>query len=295
MLRDIDKTSCQIAGVCCTECRIGKTFSCAVGGHEVLQNVQTFTEVGFDRQLDRTSGRICHQSTHPCKLFDLFIGTTGSGICHHEDVVILIQAIQQRLGQFSVGLSPGLDDFLITLFFCDQTTAILLCDLVHSLLRFLDQFRFLRRHGHIRNGHGHCSLRRILISHCLHIIQHFCRLCGAVDIHNAFQDLFQMLLCNMEINLRKQFVFFDGTINESQILRNDLIKEHSAERCLDHGEFCFAILVFFAHADMNFCMKRKHTVLIRQDRLINIPEILSFTLGSVTFLGQIVNTKNHIL
>ena len=80
--------------------------------HEVLQYIQTLTEVGLDRQLDRTTGRIRHQSTHTCKLFDLFVGTTGSGICHHEDVVVFVQTGKQRLCQLIIGVLPCLYNFL---------------------------------------------------------------------------------------------------------------------------------------------------------------------------------------
>ena len=66
-----------------------------MSGDEVLQYVQTFSEVGLDGQLDGTAGCISHQTTHTGKLFDLLIGTTGTGICHHEDVIVFIKAGQQ--------------------------------------------------------------------------------------------------------------------------------------------------------------------------------------------------------
>ena len=61
-------------------------------GHEVFQYVKTFTEIGLDRELDGVTGCIGHQTTHTGKLFDLLIGTTGTGVSHHEDVVVLIQS-----------------------------------------------------------------------------------------------------------------------------------------------------------------------------------------------------------
>ena len=52
ILRYIDKASCKVTGVGCTKRRIGKTFTGAAGGDEVLQDVKTFTEVCLDRKLD---------------------------------------------------------------------------------------------------------------------------------------------------------------------------------------------------------------------------------------------------
>ena len=57
----------------CTESCIGQTLSCTMSGDEVLQYVQTFSEVGLDGQLDGTAGCISHQTTHAGKLFDLLI------------------------------------------------------------------------------------------------------------------------------------------------------------------------------------------------------------------------------
>ena len=45
LLRYVNHSSGQITGVCCTQSGIGHTFSCTMCRHEVLQYVQTFTEV----------------------------------------------------------------------------------------------------------------------------------------------------------------------------------------------------------------------------------------------------------
>ena len=68
------------------------------------------------------TGCIGHQSSHTCQLFDLFIGTTRSGVSHHEDVVVFIQTAQQSFGQLVIGILPGLNNLFVTLFLGDQTT-----------------------------------------------------------------------------------------------------------------------------------------------------------------------------
>ena len=62
-----------------------------MSGNKVFQYVKTFTEVGLDRQLDGTAGSIGHQTTHAGKLFDLLVGTTGTGIRHHINIVVFIE------------------------------------------------------------------------------------------------------------------------------------------------------------------------------------------------------------
>ena len=91
----VNKTSCQVTGVGCTKSGIGHTFSRTMRRDEVLKYVKTFTEVGLDWEFDRVTGRIRHESSHTGKLLDLLIGTTGSGVRHHEDVVVFIKTCQK--------------------------------------------------------------------------------------------------------------------------------------------------------------------------------------------------------
>ena len=144
--------------------------------HEIFQYVQSLSEIRFNRQFNRTSGCISHQATHTRQLFNLFIGTTRSGICHHIDVIILIQAVQKFLRQNVVRLFPGLNDFLISLFLRNQATLIVLGNLIHRILRVLNQLRLFRRHRHVRNRYRHRSPGGILVTHSLYVIQHLCRL-----------------------------------------------------------------------------------------------------------------------
>ena len=74
---------------------------------------------------------IGHKSSHTCKLFDLLIGTTGSGVSHHEDVVIFVQTGQQIMGKLIVCYLPCIDYFFITFFLCDKTTAEVLCNEIY--------------------------------------------------------------------------------------------------------------------------------------------------------------------
>ena len=95
------------------------------------------------------TGCICHQSTHTGKLFNLFVRSTGSGIRHHEDVVVFIKSCQQGMCQSIVSCLPCLNNFFVTLFLCDQTTLEVLCDLIYCILCFLDHLWFLWRYCHI--------------------------------------------------------------------------------------------------------------------------------------------------
>ena len=189
LLGNVNKTSCQVSGVGCTKSRIRKTFTCSMGRHEVFQYVQTFTEVGLDRQLDSPSCRICHQTTHTGKLFDLLVRTTGSGIRHHKDIVVFIQTGKQGLCQGIVCCFPCLYDFFVTLFFGNQTTLKVPCNLIHRILCLLDHLRLLRRYRHIRNRYRHRCPCGELVSNGFYIVKYFCCRRSAVGIDYLLQDL----------------------------------------------------------------------------------------------------------
>ena len=132
--------------------------------HEILQYVQTFTEIGLDRQLDGPSRRIRHQSAHTSKLFDLLVGSTGSGIRHHINIIVFIQTGKQHFRQFFIGVVPSLHNRTISLLLRDQSTAEIHGNLIYRRLRRLQHFLFLRGHRHIGNRNRHSRLRGILIT-----------------------------------------------------------------------------------------------------------------------------------
>ena len=145
------------------------------------------------------SGCIGHQSSHTGQLFDLLIGTTGSGVSHHEDVVVFIKSGKKCMCQFLIGLFPGFNNLFVTLFLSDKTTFILFHDTVNSILCIFDHLRFLRRYGHIGNGYGHSCSCGIFVTHSFYGIKNFCCLCCTMDIDYFFQNLFILFLCNEEI------------------------------------------------------------------------------------------------
>ena len=138
---------------------------------KVLQYVQSLTEIGLDRKLDGMTGGICHQSPHTCQLLNLLIRTTGSGVSHHVDIVVLIQAGQQVVRQLVIGGLPCLDNLFVALFLGDEAAAVVFRNTVHCCLSFLNQLWFALRHGHIGNRNGHGRPGGIFISNGLDVIQ----------------------------------------------------------------------------------------------------------------------------
>ena len=269
---------------------------------EILEDIQTLTETGLDRQLDGLTVRIGHETTHSGQLFDLLVGTTGSGICHHVDVVVAVKALHQLFGNLLVRILPHLDDCLVTLFLCHHTTHVQSTDLLDLLLCLRDDFLFLRRNDHIRNRYRHRCLRRIAVTESLDRIQRLCCLGRALVVDAFFQNLLQLATADMEINLQLQEIVRIGTVYKSKILRKNLVEDETSECGLDHTGLDLAIGILTETTDLDPCMKRDLIVLIGDDRLVHILEILAFarlrcliTDTGSTLLCQIVDTEDHIL
>src|SRR6202012_182365 len=91
----------QIPGVSGLERRVGEALTSAVSRDEVLQNVETFTEVSRDRGLDDGAVRLRHEAAHTGKLTDLSSRTAGAGVGHHEDRVerLLLPDLTLQIGR----------------------------------------------------------------------------------------------------------------------------------------------------------------------------------------------------
>ena len=268
-------------------------------GDKVLQNIQSFTEVGLNRKFDSLTGCIRHESTHTGKLLNLLIGTTGSGVRHHEDVVIFIQTGKKVMRQLIVRVLPGLNHFLVSLFFRNQTSTEVLCNSVYGFLCIFQKFFLACRNGHIVNGNRHGSLRGILVADCLDIIECQGSLHSAVHIHHLFQNLLQVLLLYKEVDFRKQTVLRDAPVNKAEILRNNFVEKKSSDRRINDAFQHLLLSVFalplFLHFAANLRVQGHKVILISQDGFIDRLEKHSLSKIAVPLLGEIVYTEYHIL
>ena len=77
VLRHVDQTPRQIAGVGRLQRRVGEALAGAVGGVEVLHHGQAFLEVRDDRALDDLARRLGHQAAHAGELLHLRRASRG--------------------------------------------------------------------------------------------------------------------------------------------------------------------------------------------------------------------------
>ena len=166
VLRDVNQTTSQITGVRCFQCGIRQTFTSTVSRDEVLEYVQTFTEVRGDWRFDDGAIWLSHQTTHTSQLTNLCCRTTRTGVGHHVDAVegnlllfyavtvnhgFGLQVIHHRFGYTIVRRSPDIDNFVIAFARGYQTRLELLLDLSNFSFRFRDDLVFLLWDDHVIN------------------------------------------------------------------------------------------------------------------------------------------------
>ena len=134
-----------------------------------------------------------------------------------------------------------------------------------------------------------------MITCCLNVIQNFSCSEGSVCIDQSFNNLLQLFLADHKVNFQCHKVFRLGAIHESDILRNDLIKQKTSKCRFYYSCFNCSICSLFIHSDMNSGLQSNISIFICQNSFINILEEFSFSLCPRSLLCQIINTQNHIL
>ena len=138
ILRDVNKTACQVTGVSRLQGGVGETLTGTVGRVEVLVHGQAFLEVRNDRRFDDFARRLGHQTAHTAQLTHLVRRTTGARVRHHVDRVHLLLAASDRIeldrldachhfvGDLLGALAPSVDDLVVLLALGDQAVIVLL-------------------------------------------------------------------------------------------------------------------------------------------------------------------------
>ena len=111
LLRHVDETPREVAGVGRTQRGVGESLPCTVGGDEVLENGEALAEVRLDRPRDDLAARVGDEAAHAGDLTHLHDVSSGARADHHLDRVELLldEQLLHRLGDLVGRLGPDLD------------------------------------------------------------------------------------------------------------------------------------------------------------------------------------------
>ena len=117
LLGHVDQSAGQVPGVGRPQGGVGQALAGSVGGDEVLQHRQAFSERGEDRSGDHLASRVGHQALHAGDLAHLLRVTSGAGVDHHVERVEGdgVEGVLHGLPDLGVGRGPDLDLLLAPL------------------------------------------------------------------------------------------------------------------------------------------------------------------------------------
>ena len=179
VLRDVRKFTSQVTRVGRLECRVGQTFSSTVGRTEILQHVEAFTEVRFDRRFDDFTGRLGHQAPHARQLSDLLDTTSSTRVRHQVNrvdvtripAVILAHHVHHLTCDFLSSVSPHIEHLVVSLLFRDHTTLVELLEFQNLFLCLGDDVQFGFGRHQVIGGKGESRSGALAETELVHVIQ----------------------------------------------------------------------------------------------------------------------------
>ena len=267
ILCHVDQTARQITRVRCLQGGIGQTLTGAVRRNEVLQNVQSFAEVGGDRRLDNRTVRLRHQAAHPRQLTNLRRGATGPRISHHVDRVerflldflaqvindlFMTQLLHHHLGHLVAGAAPDINHLVVAFAIGHETIGVLALDFLHFFFSGRDDFVLLGRHQHIIGADRDAGTGRQPVA-VLH------------QLVGKDHRLFEAAATECRIDQFGDLFFLEWLIENAkrQALRQNLGKQRTARRCPIARQLflpaTIATLLIFLDPHRNFGVQFKLT------------------------------------
>src|SRR5581483_3280819 len=211
VLRHVNQSASEVAGIRRFESGVGQSLTRAVRGDEVLQDVETFAEVRRDRRLDDFARRLGHQSAHSRKLADLLFRTASAGVGHDVDridragLVLLLEYVEHLVGYFFRNGRPDFDDLVVTLAVSNSAVEVLLLNVDHLLLGVFHQRVLVLGDDHVVNADRQSRTRGVVEAERLDAVEHLHRGLETKAQIGIVHELADSLLLEQAIDVRHAF------------------------------------------------------------------------------------------
>ncbi|CRR36469.1 hypothetical protein PAERUG_P54_1_London_24_VIM_2_04_13_02269 [Pseudomonas aeruginosa] len=303
ILGHVDQTTGQVTGVRGLQRGIRQTLTSTVGGDEVLEYVQAFTEVRGDRGLDDRAVRLGHQATHTCQLTDLGRGAPRTRVSHHVhgvegllvdflalaiDDLLFREVGHHRLGHFVVGLRPQVDHLVVLLALGYQAGGVLALDLLHFVGGGVDDPRLLVRDDEVVDADGHAGNGRV----------------GETGVHQLVGEDDGVLQTHHAIAVVDQLgdrLLLHRLVDhvERQPGRNDLEQQRAADGGVDDtgigGQLAVFTLDLFVDAHFHASVQGRLAAAVGAVDFLQVGEGHALALRVDRFTGHVVQTHYHVL
>ena len=289
---NIYQTTSQITGISSLQRRISQTFTSTVGRDKILQHRKSLFKVRQNRVFNNLTTlctgflRFSHQTTHTRQLTNLLLRTTGTRIKHHvyrvKALIVRRNSLHQNIRQLRVDMCPNINNLIVTFVVGNETHIIVIDHLLYFVIPFLNQCLFLFRDNNITQVEWQTALEGHLITEVLDSVK---------EIGSLRHTTHLNYITN---NITKRFLR-DNRIDIASFRRNNLVHNNTSDRSLTHYIHNITILVNILHDYFYRSMDIHLTLVIRNQCLFRSVESQTFTFSTGTQLGNIIQTKNHIL
>ncbi|MNF61945.1 hypothetical protein D3C84_436110 [compost metagenome] len=300
-----------------------------MSGDEVLQYVQTFTEVRHDRRFDDGTIRLGHQATHTGQLTDLGGGAPRTRVGHHEDAVergllffftqgvdvpLLGEVIHHGLGDAIVRAGPDIDNLVIAFASGHQTGQELVLDLGNFGFGCRNDVFLGIRDDHVIDTNGSTGQGRVvetgihqLVSEDDGVLQALLAIAG---VQQTGDELFAQRLVGYGFDPVLRIGIQIGLLGGSQHLRlvdqrvfHAFRQDQAQDRTTNGGVLHLGVrqqgTVFltqvFGNAHFHTSMEIGQTGAIDLLGFFRAGQHHTFALGVDTGTGHVVQTQDHVL
>ena len=291
---NVDEAAGEVPGVRCTKRGIGEPFTGAVRTGEVIEDGQAFAIIRFDRQLDRTAGRIGDQPAHPGELAHLAVVAAGAGLGHHGERIEAFHTFFHRFADFIGRAAPDVDDFLVAFRFRDEAAAEEGLHLFDFGVFFGDDGILAFRHGDVIDADRNTGNQGVMETERFDAVQKFARRFESEFPETGIDELAHLFLINHDAQAFAAVAslvegaehFGDGVIEDDAARRRDdetvSRNVHPNERMQIFEAFVF---VFGRRVgEHDFIVARK------ERQMIVIDGVLVFSCNR-----EVIAPQNHIL
>ena len=226
ILGHVHEATGEVTGVGGLERGIREALAGAVGGDEVLQHRETFTEVVGDRVLDDLAGRTSHQAAHAGELTKLLLRTAGAGVGHDVDrvevpgLVLALHALEHGVGHVLGGVGPDGDDLVVALAVGDGAVEVLLFHGQHVLVALGDDLVLDVGDHQVGDADRDAGLGGVEEAEILHRVEGVHRLLETVAEVDVLDELLEAALLEQAVDERDAL----------EVIGQD----HPADRGVDH-------------------------------------------------------------
>ena len=178
-------------------------------------------------------------------------------------------------------MGPSINNLIITLVIGDESHVIVVGNLLYLFITLSDKLSLLLWNNDIIEVERQTSQISHAVTKVLDTIKELTSLGETYILNNGCDDVAQTLLR-------------DYLIYITNLLWNDTVHDNTTNRSLNHVTLCLAVYDIVNHY-LYLCVEITLALVVSNDSLLRSVEGKSLTLCTWTDLGDVVQTKYHIL